>query len=108
VPTALPSRCTEPGCGRIATQRGRCDEHKRKAWANRSRNTAELTGAQRQRFHAAVFRAHGDRCAVCGEAATDADHVVPVAAGGSRDPVSNGQPLCREHHEAKSMAERKG
>lgn len=45
-------------------------------------------------------------CQACGTApSTDADHIVPVAEGGSEH-ITNGQGLCAECHQVKSDAER--
>jgi 5-methylcytosine-specific restriction endonuclease McrA len=41
-----------------------------------------------------VLQAAGWRCQICGGIATTADHVLPLALGGSHD-VSNLRPLCR-------------
>lgn len=75
------------------------------SWSNPSANSRAMTGRDRARFRAAVFKIHGDRCALCGEPATDADHIVPVWRGGNPHDPSNGQPLCRTHHDAKSNRE---
>ena len=40
----------------------------------------------------------------CGRPSTQADHIVPVAEGGSDD-ESNGQGLCRSCHDTKTAAE---
>ena len=37
--------------------------------------------------------------------ATDVDHIVPLWAGGADDYATNGQSLCRAHHDAKTAAE---
>lgn len=37
--------------------------------------------------------------------ATDCDHIVPKAKGGTDD-LTNLQPLCRWHHDAKSLRDR--
>lgn len=106
MPTAPPARCTDPDCGALAVNRGRCAEHQRKAWANRSRNTDALTGAERARFRAAVL-ARDPVCRVCGVApATEADHIIPVAQGGALLDFTTGQGLCAADHLAKTIAER--
>ena len=47
------------------------------------------------------------RCTTIGRvgAACTPDHVVPLWAGGPDNLVTNGQPLCREHHDEKSACE---
>lgn len=103
MPYAPPARCH---CGAIATRRGRCDDHQPKPWSTPSANTQALTGRQRAQFKAAQL-AREPQCRICGS--TDdlqADHIIPVAEGGALLSPSNGQTLCRVHHEAKSRAER--
>jgi hypothetical protein len=39
------------------------------------------------------------------EAATVPDHVIPLWAGGEDDLEKNGQPLCTQHHDAKTACE---
>jgi len=43
-------------------------------------------------------------CVVCGAAAVEVDHVVPLAEGGDSHP-GNLQPLCARCHAAKTAAE---
>jgi 5-methylcytosine-specific restriction protein A len=40
-------------------------------------------------------------CVVCGEVATEVDHVIPLSAGGADD-ESNYQSLCKTHHSVKT------
>jgi 5-methylcytosine-specific restriction endonuclease McrA len=47
-----------------------------------------------RRNRLAVLEAAGWRCQICGAQAATADHVLPLALGGSHD-VSNLRPLCR-------------
>ena len=44
------------------------------------------------------------QCTTCGAPATTADHVLPVAEGGTHD-EDNGQALCDPCHDAKTRAE---
>ena len=45
-------------------------------------------------------------CRACGEQpATDVDHIVPMAQGGSQWDWANLQPLCHRCHSAKTMRE---
>jgi 5-methylcytosine-specific restriction endonuclease McrA len=46
-------------------------------------------------------------CAECGAPATDVDHVIPLADGGSND-IGNLQALCHSHHSAKTAREQGG
>jgi 5-methylcytosine-specific restriction endonuclease McrA len=49
---------------------------------------------QYRRNRLIVLRAAGWRCQICGGIATTADHVLPLALGGTHD-LSNLRPLCR-------------
>lgn len=44
-----------------------------------------------------AFRTYGDSCFKCGDKATDIDHILEVAEGGTDD-IENLQPLCRACH----------
>jgi len=46
-------------------------------------------------------------CVMCGkiDTANHADHIVPIARGGDRYDVRNGQTLCRECHGRKTVGE---
>lgn len=44
------------------------------------------------------------RCYLCGRAADEVDHVVPIAEGGPNDP-SNGRAICARCHREKSYQE---
>ena len=44
-------------------------------------------------------------CAACGEAASEVDHIVPLAQGGREMDWTNVQPLCGACHAAKTAAE---
>ena len=67
------------------------------------RNTTVNREDQR-RFRAVVL-AREPRCRQCGAPATEADHVVPIAEGGTNDPHTNGQALCEPCHDAKTQHE---
>ena len=58
----------------------------------------------------AVMEAYGGLCVACRlvgviTAATEVDHIIPKAKGGSDD-ESNLQPLCSECHRKKSLADK--
>lgn len=52
---------------------------------------------------ARILRRH-PTCRHCGAPSTEADHIVPVAQGGTNDDT-NGQGLCHPCHTAKTQAE---
>lgn len=39
----------------------------------------------------------------CRKRATHADHIIPLAKGGARYDLANGQGLCAEHHQVKTQ-----
>lgn len=45
----------------------------------------------------------GDVCVKCGDKATDIDHIIELANGGTDD-IENLQPLCSPCHKAKTAA----
>jgi 5-methylcytosine-specific restriction endonuclease McrA len=56
------------------------------------------TSWQQAKFRLATLAKTGGACARCGAPAADAHHAVPLAEGGSGDPVVNGVPLCPACH----------
>jgi 5-methylcytosine-specific restriction endonuclease McrA len=74
-----------------AAQRGYCDKRHRK-------------------WRQAVLTRDAWACVQCGriDQANHADHIVPVAAGGERYDVANGQCLCIRCHSRKTSRENAG
>lgn len=119
MPTAPPSRCTDPECHELATKGSRCDEHQPIAWAGRD-NKAERygisSGTWRKLKRKADQRDHGC-CYQCGADRRDTmaddpeadpfvlDHIVPIFEGGSVADMDNLGLLCPTCDEAKSKAE---
>lgn len=91
-PTRARKLCAEQRCGELV-DRGRCPAHTRRAFAGRP--------SYRQRGYTAAWdrmaremRERGEVCVWCREArATELDHVVPKARGGTND-RSNAAPSC--------------
>lgn len=107
----MPSRprtpCTQPGCPALATERGRCAMHQRPAW-QRERVPERTRGRTLQRLRDRLLRGQ-PLCVLCAQegrmgAATDRDHIIPLAEGGS-DTDENVQALCKDCHRAKTLAE---
>lgn len=48
-----------------------------------------------------VFSTYGDACLMCGDKATEVDHIIELANGGTDD-IENLQPLCKSCHKAKT------
>lgn len=51
------------------------------------------------------FRIQNPLCVVCGHPGECVDHIIPIAAGGSRLDAENCQTLCWQHHSAKTAKE---
>jgi 5-methylcytosine-specific restriction protein A len=112
VPDRLPHGCAKPGCPELVRGAARCPEHTR---ALRAEIDSTRPCAARRGYDAAWRRlrlAHLRRrptCAFCEvdgrtTPATDVDHVIPLARGGTNTP-RNLQSLCHEHHASKTARE---
>jgi 5-methylcytosine-specific restriction protein A len=110
VPYRSPTRCAEPGCGEIATHLGRCSEHQRKPWENRSSTSTRygMSGSAWQALKLTILKRDEYTCYVCGLAGADeVDHIIPVGEGGAkRDPSNLGAIHAEPCHEEKSELEK--
>lgn len=61
------------------------------------------TNAAWRKTRGVVFRTMGDVCVKCGDKATEVDHIIELANGGTDD-LENLQPLCTNCHKAKTAA----
>lgn len=106
MPVSPPTRCGEPGCYELTTQ-GRCEQHQRKAWANRS--TAWGSGSTRKwRTHRAEQLKREPACRWCGSRNDlQVDHIRPLSEQGSKWDADNLQTLCTSCHEVKSDQDRR-
>jgi 5-methylcytosine-specific restriction endonuclease McrA len=99
-------------CGRpVPYGKSRCPAHTFQSssrWAQHAAQHPERaayysSAAWRERR--AAWLRDNPTCAVCGQKATAADHIVNLASGGLFDgPL---QSLCKEHHRQKTQAESK-
>ncbi|MEV7364259.1 HNH endonuclease [Streptomyces sp. NPDC091299] len=106
MPISPPSRCGEPGCHALAPE-GRCDEHKRKAWANRSKAWGSGSTRKWREFRAERLQAE-PQCRWCGaKKDLEVDHIIPLSRGGSKWDPDNVQTLCEPCHEIKSEQDRR-
>lgn len=105
MPTSPPSRCTEGGCHELTTE-GRCDEHKPKAWANRSDAWGKGSTRKWRSFRAKRLEDE-PQCRRCGRRATEVDHIIPLSEGGSKWDAANCQSLCDDCHDVKSDEDRR-
>ncbi|MFE3109354.1 HNH endonuclease [Kitasatospora indigofera] len=110
MPSAPPSRCTDPQCHALAVQRGRCDDHQPIPWAGRT-NKAERYGISSgtwRKLKARVRRRDNGCCYMCGDADAEAyvlDHITPVSEGGSVTNLDNLGLACGPCDALKSKAE---
>ena len=106
------SVCSQPGCPNASTHDGRCEEHRRKPWADgASRNIrygVPSSGVMRK-LAASVRRRDRDRCRLCGthvpRGSGAVDHIVPRSQRGPTI-ASNLQTLCDACHDHKTAADR--
>ena len=68
-----------------------------------SKAHARGTDTQWRKLREACFRVWGKTCMYCGDRATEVDHIIEVARGGSNT-IDNLQPLCKPCHMAKTVA----
>ena len=61
------------------------------------------TDTEWRRARALALRVYGDACVLCGDRATEVDHIVEVVNGGTND-IENLQPLCKACHKQKTAA----
>jgi 5-methylcytosine-specific restriction enzyme A len=88
--------CSEPGCPSVSP----CARHPpRGGWAAWKRANPAAASAYKGRWPAIRKRvlAERPRCESCGALATDVDHIVPLAEGGTHE-RSNLRGLCRSCH----------
>jgi 5-methylcytosine-specific restriction protein A len=130
MPTSAPSPCTAQGCGELTTG-GPCEQHRKQRQAdyNQWRGSAASRGYDREWYRwLAAFKAGSDldlnsdagvevlikrnRCGPCwaeGKRTTEGleyDHIIPLSRSGARLDAANVQPLCGQHHRAKTARER--
>ena len=106
MPSRAPRRCGK--CTAIAIDQGRCEDHPIVPWERPSANSRALSRSDRWTFKKDVLRTANHTCAMCGAEATEADHIIEIAAGGAaRDSAGNGQALCGPCHSKKTLATRR-
>lgn len=97
--------CSEPGCPALTITGRRCPKHASKPWAG-ARTVVSRAWAVTKRN---VLLRDRYRCQPCKRAgkrtrAHTADHIIPVAEGGSED-LSNLEAICNPCHDTKSKEE---
>jgi 5-methylcytosine-specific restriction enzyme A len=101
MPWRAPKPCAVPGCSRLTHERY-CKGHKQHKQKQRDLVRGSATqrgyGHEWRKIRAAILQAQ-PYCR-CGAPATDVDHRIPLAAGGTNHP-SNLEPMCRTCHNRK-------
>ncbi|MCP4426911.1 MAG: HNH endonuclease [Chloroflexi bacterium] len=105
--------CPFPGCPKLNCQEHRRQRAKDRGYDHREwrrqrtrdrRPSAAARGYDREwRRIRAAFLTRYKWCSVCGEPATEVDHIIPLRDGGThrRD---NLQSMCKSHHSQKTSA----
>lgn len=98
--------CIEPGCPFPAAYRGRCRAHNVNFKAARRDNHRVYNTKRWRLLRRHVLTLH-PMCQRCDQAlATQADHIVPLTAGGAPYDPLNIQALCHPCHSIKTKQER--
>lgn len=109
MPTAPPTRCTDPACRAIATNRGRCDDHQPPPWRGRPswKQRYGMPVSQWRKLRDRILTRDEHRCYICGrDGADQVDHIIPRFEGGAEaDPANLAAIHERPCHEAKSKGE---
>ncbi|PHM20947.1 MAG: restriction endonuclease [Curvibacter sp. PD_MW3] len=109
MPISAPRPCTYPGCGALVRDgSGRCEKHPRPSWSKQPNAPKRVTGRRLQAMRESLFN-RDPLCAECRRhgrvrLATQRDHKVPLAEGGTDD-STNEQGLCDYCHKEKTLAE---
>lgn len=110
MPMMPPKPCTKPGCHKMATKKGRCDDHQIKAWDHNGKSRHERGyGSVWVKIRRQALERDQHKCVLClsegvHTPATEVDHIIPKAIGGD-DSLSNLQSICKAHHKEKTAAE---
>jgi 5-methylcytosine-specific restriction enzyme A len=114
MPKKAPTPCRHPGCAALVAEPGYCDEHKRdaigwKADAYRGSRHERGYGADWARRRVRILKRDCGLCQPCLRnsevtKATQVDHIVPKAEGGTDDD-DNLQAICSPCHTAKTAQE---
>jgi len=99
MPMKPPVPCRTPGCPHLVPVGGECVEHPRVAWEGSTRK-ARLPGNW-QVIRRRVLRRDANSCYVCGDTATEVDHIV----AGDDHSMANLAAICSRCHRRKSSRE---
>lgn len=102
----MPSRpkqyCRVPGCPNLV-DRGNCADHGGPQLTEGRESAARRGYDRRHQWWRLRVLARDPICVNCQAAqATEADHIMPIARGGARLDLDNGQGLCKPCHSKKT------
>ena len=109
MPHRPPSPCGTPGCAELVHGGGRCEKHRRVTQRDydraRAKTAARAYSSAWRRLRRLVLDAE-PLCRSCDtaghiEMATQVDHIIPLARGGT-NAMMNLQPLCATCHARKT------
>jgi 5-methylcytosine-specific restriction enzyme A len=103
MPDRQPVPCLEPGCPRLTRTGSRCSKHQVSGWSLTASPAERGYGSEWVKIRRVVLEEE-PTCRLCGEPATDVDHIIAKAHGGT-DRRSNLRALCRRCHQRKSSSE---
>lgn len=119
MPTKAKRGCSYPGCTALVSTGSRCPQHQRQVdqqrWqrenANRPSPSAQGYDTRWRKLRLMHLRQH-PLCVECTRqgltvAASEVDHITPLAQGGTHDP-DNLQSLCKSRHSRKTAAQSLG
>ena len=104
--------CLEPGCPDLAPKgTSHCPTHRPEPFGggrNRPSFRARygISQSEWQKIRRRAMRRDRRRCVLCGNRATQVDHIIPVSAGGS-NAMTNLQSLCEPCHKTKTVDDRR-
>jgi 5-methylcytosine-specific restriction enzyme A len=90
-------------CSTLTRSGSRCERHRVSGWSTTTSRAERGYGAEWAKIRRVVLEEE-PTCRLCGQQATDVDHVIPKARGGT-DRRSNLRALCRRCHKRKSSSE---
>jgi 5-methylcytosine-specific restriction enzyme A len=102
-----PKKCGREGCEVRVTGKRYCPAHVVIGWQTKGASRTSTT--EHKAWRKAVLDRDHWWCQIrelgCTRRANNADHIVPVAFGGSAFDLSNGQAACKVCHDKKSKRE---
>ncbi len=100
MPTKPPRLCRMKGCTTYIREGSWCDKHKQ-TWTHEKSAHARGYGKDWRKLRAAILARDGFACKLCGNPATQVDHIRPKAHGGADD-ESNLRAICENCHRVKT------